>query len=237
MAEKIQKLESKGSPRRSGAASIIGIAVTVLGAIFVALGIAPFLVPGGLPTGFLEYGGKHANAVESILGALIMIIGYAIWRFGHRHKVIVAAGIVLVFFLSVISAFSSINSSFVIGSINITIQYGSNDQGYFGPSLQTIPVSNRLNQNLTVDEGSSFKLSFSLNESSLAHGDDGIATIKATNPEYVFTVTSVKPALPIAFSPGISTQINVSLTAPYYSLGQTTPFNGTINLVLTTTGG
>jgi hypothetical protein len=215
----------------------VGLVVIGLGVVFLVFAIAPQVIPGGVPTGILEYGGNHANIIEAVGGALIVLIGAAIRRFGSSHKVIAAASVVLVFFLGIISAFSSINSSFVITTVEITIEYGPNDQGYFGPTQQAVAVTSQPDQNLTVDEGSSFKLSFSLRESALATGGDGIASIKASNPDYSFSVNSVNPSLPVNFSPGMTTQITVSLTAPFYNLGQTTPFNGVITLVLTTTGG
>jgi hypothetical protein len=224
--------------------TVIGTIVVALGAIFLIFGIAPSFIPGGLPTGFLEFGGKHANIVESGGGAAIMVVGGAVRKFGVRHRTITAAGVIVVLLLSIVSFASTFSSNFVLTTINITVQYGSNDQGYFGPAQQTLPIATRSGQSLTVDEGSPFSISFSLRESSLAGGNDSITSIEAVVPDFAFTVASVSPALPIAFSPGSSALINVSLVAPFYNMGQACPpnschpnYNGPISLVLTTTGG
>ena len=139
--------------------------------MFVVFGVAPALVPGGLPTGFLEFGGTGVNLVESGGGALIMVIGAAILKFGGHHKVVSAMAVAVVVVLSLFSAISSLNSHFTFTQIDITIQYGPHDQGYIGPAQQVLPVAPSPTQNLTVDEGNPFVLSFTLNESALASGE------------------------------------------------------------------
>jgi hypothetical protein len=214
----------------------VGIIIVLLGAVFFSFGIAPSIVPGGVPKGFLEFGGKGGiNFLETGGGTAIMIIGGVIWKFGQNRKSVVSAGIVLVLLLSLFSAISSLNSNFVITGVDVTMQYGPHDQGFFGPTEQTFPIAGQPN-GLTVDEGSAFQIAIELSESSSAAGSGGIASIKAIEPGYAFAVTSVSPALPITFSPGSSTLINVSLRAPFYATGQNPNFSGAIDLLFTTTG-
>jgi hypothetical protein len=223
---------------------MIGIVIVVLGAVIFVFGVAPALVPGGLPTGFLEFGGTNINPIESGGGALIAAIGAALVKFGQGRRLVLAAAVFAVAVLSLFSALSSQNSHFTLTEIDVTVQYGPNDEGYFGPSTQVLPVAMQPGRNLTVDEGSPFTLSFTLNESVLARGHDGIASIKATVPDFAFTVTSVDPSLPIRFSPGSSTRITVNIMAPYFDTGQACPpgscnsegYHGPIGLTLTTTG-
>lgn len=237
--------------RRSRALAVTGVAMMVLGAIFVIFAVAPALVPGGVPTGPLEFGGKGWNAInglELLLGGLIIVVGALIWKFAHRHVAILAAGVIIVFVMSAFAVLSSLNSNLTLTSININFQYGASDQGYFWSAQQVLPVISRTNQSnqiLTIDEGSSFNITFSLQESSQASGNDDIVSIKATTalPSFSFQVTSVDPSLPIAFSPGRSNQIKLNLVAPFYSTGQSCPpqyclhgsYNGPIILLITTT--
>jgi hypothetical protein len=245
MARGAQKLG-----RSRVAAATAGIIIFVLGAIFVGFAIAPVLVPGGVPTGPLEFGGKVPNALELVSGAVVMLAGIAIRKFAYRHVAILAGGVILVFFLSIIAVLSSLNSNLTLTTIDITVQYGNHDQGYFGPARQTWPItggSNSANQNLTVDEMSPLNVSFPLQESSLASGDDSITSIKAQTaiPGFAFQITSIEPSLPVTFSPGKAIQFKLSLLAPGYSTGQSCPpqyclhgeYFGPISLVLTTTGG
>lgn len=53
-------------------------------------------------------------------------------------------------------------------------------------------------------------ISFPMRGSSRAARKDNVASIKATTAVYVFTVSSVKPTLPMTFLPGKLTQINVT---------------------------
>jgi hypothetical protein len=226
----------------------------VLGAIFAGFALAP-LLPGGVPTGPLEFGGKgpsDINALELLLGAIIIVIGFGVLKFGHRHKVIITTvAVIAVFFLSVFATFSSLNSYLFFTSINVNIQYGARDQGYFGSSQQTFPITN---QNLTVDEFSSFNISITLRESSSANSSDGIASIEATIPAAAgfsgsqitsVQITSVNPSLPVSFSPGSFLIIKLSLIAPGYSTGQNClpqycphgEYIGPIDLVIITTNG
>lgn len=229
--------------------TITGIVILVLGAIFVIFAIAPALIPGGVPSGALEFGGKEINALELLLGAIIIIVGASIWRFAHRHVVILAAGVTLVFILSVFAVLSCLNSNLTLTSIDVTFQYGSNDQGYFGPTQQTLPTTgnnSQSNQNLTLDEGSSFNISFSLRVPSLSVGNDGIASVKATSAiqGFSFQITSVIPHLPAYFAPGSLIQLELNLVAPFYSTGQSCPpqycyhgsYSGPIFLLITTSG-
>jgi hypothetical protein len=252
------KLEFGGKRRRSRTIKFIGIAMAVLGTIFVIFSLAPALVPGGVPTGPLEFGGKglnDINALELLFGAIIVVIGFSLSKFGYRHKVIFTiAGVIAVFFLSGFATFSSLNSYLYFTGINVTIQYGVNDQGYFGPTEQTFSITNQTNQNMTVDEGSSFTVSFSLRESSQASEDDNLASIKATIPAAggfsgsqvtLLEITSERPPLPISFSPGSLILIKLSLEAPYYGTGQNClpqycqhgEYYGPIDLVIITTNG
>jgi hypothetical protein len=222
----------------------------VLGAIFVIFAMAPALVPGGVPTGPLEFGGKGWNAInglELLLGGLIIVVGASIWKFASRHLAILAAGVVLVFVLSVFAVLSSLNSTLTITGVDVTIQYGAYDGGYFGAATQTFPiVVGNSSQSLIVDEGSPFTVSFSISEPSTDSGNDGIAQIKATTPisGFPFEVASIRPALPIVLTPGSTVRINATVTAPYYSAGQSCPpqychhneYNGPVYLVLTTIG-
>ncbi len=228
-----------------------------LGAIFAAFALAP-LLPGGVPTGPLEFGGKgiqNINGLELLLGAIIIIIGLSVWKFGYKHKVIFSTtAVIAVFFLSVIATLSSLNSYLYSTGINLSIQYGTNDQGNFGPSSQVLSIANRSNQNLTVDEISSFNISILLSESPSANSNDGIASIKATIPAAAgfsgsqitsVQITSVSPPLPISFSPGSSVVIKLILIAPGYSAGQNClpqycphgEYYGPIDLAITTTNG
>jgi hypothetical protein len=228
-------------------AAVSGIIIIAVGAIFEAFAIAPAVVPGGVPAGPLEFGGKIPNALELLLGALIIIIGSAIWKFGPRHNAILGTGVVFVFVLSVFAVLSSLNSNLTFTAITVDLQYGPSDQGFFGPTMQKVPItmSHQPRQNLSVDELSSFSITFPLQESSLAGRNDGIASIKATTaiPGFSFQIRSVVPPLPVVFSPGALVQFNLSLVAPGYSTGQSCPpqyclhgkYIGPINLALTTT--
>jgi hypothetical protein len=117
--------------------------------------------------------------------------------------------------------------SIEITGINLQIQYGSSDQGYFGATSQSVTISNQQNQILTVSGGEQFFIYFTLTESSSATADSISSVTVGT---LGFTLVSVQPQTPIAFTPGGSTQITVTLTAPQ------TAFNGPIQLVLTTAG-
>ncbi len=127
------------------------------------------------------------------------------------------AAVIAVFFLSVIAFASSINLYLHFTEISVTIQYGTNDQGYFGLTEQTFPIA--ANQNLTVGDESSFIISFTLREWSIANGIDGIASIKAAIPAASgwqitsFKITSASPSLPITFSPSSSLTLKLSLVA------------------------
>jgi hypothetical protein len=138
--------------------------------------------------------------------------------------------------------------------IDVTIQYGANDQGYLGASQQTFPATNQPNQTLKVDEINSFNIPISLRESASANSDDGIASIKATIPAAAgfsgsqitsVQITSVSPSLPISFSPGSLIAIKLKLIAPGYSTGQNCApeycshgeYYGPKDLVITTTTG
>ena len=118
--------------------------------------------------------------------------------------------------------------SIEITGINLQIQYAGSDQGYFGSSSQTVTISNQPDQILTVDQGSQFFLYFTLTESSTAPNSDSISAVTVGTAG--FTLMSVEPQTPIAFTPGGSHQITVTLTAPQ------TPFNGPVQLVLSTSG-
>ena len=117
--------------------------------------------------------------------------------------------------------------SIEITGINLQINYGTSDRGYFGATTQTVTISNQPNQILTVNGGAQFFLYFTLTESSSAT-TDSISSVTAGTPG--FTLVSVQPQTPIAFSPGGSTQITVTLIAPQ------TAFNGPVQLILTTSG-
>jgi hypothetical protein len=214
---------------------VIGIASFAFGAVFLIFGVAPVVVPGGMPAGFLEFGGRDANVLEAVGGAVIMVSGAFIWKYGSGHRAMTAGGVVLILLLSLFSAASSVNSHFTLTGIDLNIRYGPNDQGYLGPAQQTLPIGS--GPNLVVDEGSAFTVSFTISESSVARGDIGVASISASAPDFSFVVTSTHPSLPVTLSPGASTQIQLVLMAPFYSMGQNPNYEGPINLTLTTTGG
>ncbi len=119
--------------------------------------------------------------------------------------------------------------SIEITGINLQVQYGGSDQGYFGAVSQSIAISNQPNQILTVNQGTQFFLYFTLTESSTATRGDSINSVTVGTAG--FTTVSVEPQVPIAFSPGSSTQITVTLMAPQSS------FNGPIQIVVSTSGG
>jgi hypothetical protein len=239
--------------RRSRPVSFVGMAIVILGVIFVIFALAPVLVPGGVPTGPLEFGGKgiqDINALELLLGVIIMIVGGLIWKFAPRRIVFLAAGVICAFLLSAVAFLSSLNSNLILTSIDVTFQYGTNDQGYFGPTQQMLPIigyDNQSNQNLTIDELSSFNVTFSLRETSQASGSDGITSIKATTaiPGFAFQIASVSPSMPVTFSPGKSILFKLRLIAPGYSSDQSCPpqycyhgwYKGPLFLVLTTANG
>jgi hypothetical protein len=216
---------------RSRSTFILGIAIIVLGAIFAAFALAP-LLPGGVPTFPLEHGGVGGffNIPELLLGAITIVIGSSVWKFGYRHKVIFStSAVIAVFFLSVIAAFSSINSYMYFTGINVTIKYGTNDLGYFGPTEQTFPVTNQssANRNLTVEsDGTIFVIAFTLRESSQASADDGIASINATilgftgSQATLLRIASVSPSLPISFAPDSLIVIKLFLVTPTFNAGQ-----------------
>jgi hypothetical protein len=236
---------------RNKVSAITGRIILLLGGIFVTFSLAPWIIPGGVPSGPLEFGGKglySINGLEFILGSAIMIVGGLLWKFAPRHIAILASGIVLVVIMSAFAALSSLNWNLTLTGVAVTMNYGSNDRGYFGPIHQMFAIneSSQLSQNVTVDEGSSFVVFFSIQELPNATGNDGIASIKMMNPiqDFGFQITSINPPLPISFAPGSIVRIELALRAPYYSTGQTCPpqycLNGkyasSIFLVLTTTG-
>lgn len=118
--------------------------------------------------------------------------------------------------------------SLQITGLNLQINYAGSDQGYFGPVSQAIKLSNQANGYLTVQPGQQFFLYFTMNAPTTGTRSDSITQITVGTPG--FTLESIQPQTPIAFSTGSSIQITVTLTAP-----QTT-YNGPIQLVLTTLG-
>jgi hypothetical protein len=123
----------------------------------------------------------------------------------------------------------TVAQSIEITGINLQIQYGGLDQGYFGADSQFIAISNQPNQILTVNQGSQFFLYFTLTESSKAATGDIITSIAVRTSGFINA--SVQPPVPIDFSPGGSQQITITLTAPQSS------FNGPGQLILSTSGG
>lgn len=121
----------------------------------------------------------------------------------------------------------TVAQSIEITGINLQIQYGSPDQGYFGATSQTVAISNQPNQILTVNAGSQFFLYFTLTESPSATADS-ISSVTVGTPG--FTLVSVQPQTPIAYTPGAAQQITVTMNAPESA------FNGPVELVLSTGG-
>jgi hypothetical protein len=122
----------------------------------------------------------------------------------------------------------TVGQTMEITGINLQFQYCSADQNYFGAATQSIAISNQPNQVLTVNQGSQFFLYFTLTASTAGSGDSITAITVGTSG---FSVVSIQPQVPIAYSPGVSQQITVTLTAPNAS------FNGPVQLVLSTSGG
>lgn len=120
------------------------------------------------------------------------------------------------------------SQSLQITGLNLQINYAGSDQGYFGPVSQAIKLSNQANGYLTVQPGQQFFLYFTMNAPTTGTRSDSITQI--TVGTLGFTLDSIQPQTPIAFSTGSSTQITVTLTAPQ------TSYNGPIQLVLTTLG-
>lgn len=121
----------------------------------------------------------------------------------------------------------TVAQSIEITGINLQIQYGTSDQGYFGATSQTVAISNQPNQILTINAGSQFFLYFTLTESSTAKADS-ISSVTVGTPG--FTLVSVQPQTPIAYTPGAAQQITVTMNAPESA------FNGPVELVLSTAG-
>ena len=114
-----------------------------------------------------------------------------------------------------------------ITGINLQFEYQSTDQQYFGPSSQTLGFTNQPNGMLSIYQGGQFWYSFTLTAGTGA-SSDSVVSIQTTTPG--FSVVSVTPSTPIAFTAGSSTKVTVALDSP-----QTT-FNGAVTLVLTTSG-
>lgn len=116
-----------------------------------------------------------------------------------------------------------------ITATNINIQYGSYDEGYFGATSQSITFSNQPNGILEISPGQQFFTSFSFTESALANSDDSILSISCSTPG--FSVVKVDPSTPIAFSPGSTIQITVTVQSAW------TEYNGAVDLNFQTSGG
>jgi hypothetical protein len=114
-----------------------------------------------------------------------------------------------------------------ITAINLQFNYQSTDQEYFGPTSQTLSFTNQPNGMLSIYQGSQFWYSFSLTAGSPA-SPDSISSISVSTPG--FSLVSVNPATPIAFTQGSSVTITVYVDSPQSS------FNGAVTLVLTTSG-
>ena len=148
----------------------------------------------------------------------------------HRSRKIVV-GIVLgiIILVIVVGIISYTTAKTEITGVNLQVKYGDYDQGYFGPVSQTLALSNQPTGVLDLAPGQQLYYSFKFTESALATSDDSITGISVSTPG--FTIVSVDPSTPIAFSPGSSKTITVTLQSPQ------TSFNGAINLVLSTSGG
>jgi hypothetical protein len=114
-----------------------------------------------------------------------------------------------------------------ITAINLQFAYQSSDQGYFGPTSQTLSFSNQPNGMLSINQGEQFWYSFKLTEATPA-SPDSISSISVSTPG--FSIVSVTPTTPIDFTQGSSVTITVNVQSPQYA------FNGAVTLVLTTSG-
>jgi len=122
----------------------------------------------------------------------------------------------------------TVTPNLVITGINVQIQYAGSDQGFFGAESQTVSLSNQPSGYLSVQPGQQFFLYFTMKAPTSGTSSDSIAQVSVGTPG--FTLVSVQPQTPIAFSTGASTQITVTLQAPQ------TSYNGPIQLILTTSG-
>ena len=114
-----------------------------------------------------------------------------------------------------------------ISAINLQFVYQTSDQGYFGPTSQTLNFSNQPNGMLSIYQGQQFWYSFKLTMATPA-SPDSINSITVSTPG--FSMVSVNPPTPIAYTQGSSITITVNLQTPQ------TSFNGAVTLILTTSG-
>ena len=114
-----------------------------------------------------------------------------------------------------------------ITTVNLQFVYQSSDQSYFGPTSQTLSFSNQPNGMLSINQGEQFWYSFKLTAGTSAQ-PDSISSISVSTPG--FSIVSVDPTTPIAFTAGSSITITVNFQSPQSS------FDGAVSLVLTTSG-
>ncbi len=114
-----------------------------------------------------------------------------------------------------------------ITAMNLQFVYQSTDQNNFGPSAQTLAVTNQPDGMLTLSQGSEFWYSFKLTEA-ISASPDSIIKISTSTPG--FMIVSVMPPTPIVFMQGSSVTITVLVQSSQ------TSFEGAVTLVLTTSG-
>jgi len=145
----------------------------------------------------------------------------------HRSRNIIAILIAIVIVGLIIYAIPILTTETVtITGLNIQVQYNGSDSGYFGPTSQSVPITNQPSQMLQVKAGQQFFLSFSFTESALATGTHSINEITVVTQG--FTLISVDPALPITFSPASSIRITITFQAPNSN------FNGAVTVAFST---
>ena len=114
-----------------------------------------------------------------------------------------------------------------ITGLNVQVQYNGSDQGYFGPTSQSVAISNQPNQVLEINKGQQFYLSVPFAASALASGSHSINQITVTTQG--FAIISIDPSLPITLSPADSIRITITFQSP------NSYFTGAVNLVFSTT--
>ena len=148
----------------------------------------------------------------------------------HRSRNIIIAVIAVILVGILVTALVSYGTSKIeITGLNIQIQYNGSDQGYFGPTSQSVGMSNQPTGILEINRGQQFLQSFTFTESALAPSGDSINYITVTTPG--FTIISIDPSTPIAFSPGSTVRITVTFQSPQ------TSYNGAVTLILSTWSG
>jgi hypothetical protein len=82
----------------------------------------------------------------------------------------IVVAIIVVVALIIYGASLATTEKITITGLNVQVQYNGSDQGYFGPTSQSVAISNQPNQVLEINKGQQFYLSVPFTASALASG-------------------------------------------------------------------